>query len=460
MLKVRDCKSTKTKYRCYSPTSMTMAIQKIKETGAPIKTTAREFNLPEASLRHKLSGRVNPEATKSGPSPMFTQDEEVNFVEHLKFLALCGYGYSRSEVVDMASEYAACLNKRDRDHPLSFHWYTNFMSRWPELKIIKPCGLQNQRAKATTVECVSSYYKELRSILVKYNLTDKPERIYNVDEKGLSTSHNPPAVVTGVALKPVAVTSESMQTVTMIGCGNALGNSVPPFFVFPGSRMRQELLQGGCPGANGDVTKSGLSNSVVFRKYLSDHLLKYLPECSTDNPILILYDGHISHINISLINWAKSKNLILFILPAHTSHVLQPLDIGCFGPFERIYNKVSHKFMGDNCGQSISRYNICALGSSAYLKALSPENLRSSFKKAGIYPFNPNIVDASNFKPSEPLQQEEIPTTAVLEVSQSVPKCSTEFFASKEALVSAKKPPTKKRRCTVVSGKPITEDSI
>ena len=83
----------------------------------------------------------------------------------------------------------------------------------------------------------------------------------------------------------------------------------------------------------------------------------------------------IDHMSTCLINWAETENLmlfilpahtILFILPAHTSHVLQPLDIGCFGRFERIYNKVSHKFMRENCGKSITRYNICELGCSAY----------------------------------------------------------------------------------------------
>lgn len=33
---------------------------------------------------------------------MFSNAEETHFVEHLKFMSLCVYGYSRSEVADMA----------------------------------------------------------------------------------------------------------------------------------------------------------------------------------------------------------------------------------------------------------------------------------------------------------------------------------------------------------------------
>ncbi|KAL4231683.1 hypothetical protein ACF0H5_009262 [Mactra antiquata] len=99
---------------------MDNALLKVRETGAPIKTTARQYGVPEASLRHKLSGRVDPEATRSGPSPMFSQEEEAHFVEHLKFMSLCGYGYSRSEVVEMATEYAVFLNKRTSDNHCHF----------------------------------------------------------------------------------------------------------------------------------------------------------------------------------------------------------------------------------------------------------------------------------------------------------------------------------------------------
>ena len=86
---------SKWKYRCYSPTSMTAAYMKFKQTGAAIQTTAREFGVQKSSLRHKLSGRVNPEAVRSGPPPLFTQKEECCLADHLKFMASVRYGYSR-----------------------------------------------------------------------------------------------------------------------------------------------------------------------------------------------------------------------------------------------------------------------------------------------------------------------------------------------------------------------------
>jgi len=108
---------------------------------------------------------------------------------------------------------------------------------------------------------------------------------------------------------------------------------------------------------------------------------------SADQPILVLYDGHKSHVSLGVIDWTKAHNIILFSLPANSSHLLQPLDVGCFGPLSRIYNNSCHKFVRENhC--KITRYNIGELGTNAYVKGLSPENLRSSFRRTGIYPLN------------------------------------------------------------------------
>ena len=57
---------------------------------------------------------------------------------------------------------------------------------------MKPRGPEMQRAKATMLDCCTNYYNELNQVLTKYDLRDKPERIYNVDEKGLSASHKAP----------------------------------------------------------------------------------------------------------------------------------------------------------------------------------------------------------------------------------------------------------------------------
>lgn len=113
---------------------------------------------------------------------------------------------------------------------------------------------------------------------------------------------------------------------------------------------------------------------------------------------MTVYDGHLGHVSLHLIEWARENNIILFVLPPHTSHILQPMDLGCFGPFETIYQQEVHKFI--RSGRNITRYDVCNLACKAYEKALSPSNVRSAFKKSSIFPNNPNAVEIESTLPS------------------------------------------------------------
>jgi len=114
--------------------------------------------------------------------------------------------------------------------------------------------------------------------------------------------------------------------------------------------MLPELLKGASPGCNGTVSDTGYSNTDVFSSYVQNHFVNFVQCRDPSQPILLLYDGHRSHISLTLIQWAQRNNIILFVLPPHTSHLLQPMDVGCFGPFEKLYQQEVHKFMRQSVG--------------------------------------------------------------------------------------------------------------
>jgi len=87
------------------------------------------------------------------------------------------------------------------------------------------------------------------------------------------------------------------------------------------------LLDGASPCADGTVSATGWSNSEIFSAFTKDHLIKFLPSRDPGNPVLVLYAGHKSHVPISLIKWAKSEHIIVFVLPPH---LLTPTPtLGC-----------------------------------------------------------------------------------------------------------------------------------
>ena len=87
-------------------------------------------------------------------------------------------------------------------------------------------------------------------------------------------------------------------------------------------------------------------------------------------------------------------NIHLFVLPAHTFYITQPLDVAVFGPFKRYYYSECADYMRWNMGKTITRYQIASMACTAYLKAMSPWNIVSSFKKTGIFPLNKDAIAA------------------------------------------------------------------
>jgi hypothetical protein len=60
---------------------------------------------------------------------------------------------------------------------------------------------------------------------------------------------------------------------------------------------------------------------------------------------MLVLDGHESHESIEFQDYYKSHNIIALGLPPHSSHLTQPLDVGCFSVLKRIYSRQIEGFM-------------------------------------------------------------------------------------------------------------------
>ena len=146
-------------------------------------------------------------------------------------MAKVDYPYTRAEVINVTTEFASCLGKRFTEKALTYKWFYAFLGRWPELKVQRPKTISDLRANATSRDSISRYFSELGTILDKYSLKDRPECIYNVDEKGVQQNFKPTHVVGLAEGSTSVITSEKSNTTTILGCGNALGQKIPPYFV-------------------------------------------------------------------------------------------------------------------------------------------------------------------------------------------------------------------------------------
>ena len=84
-------------------------------------------------------------------------------------------------------------------------------------------------------------------------------------------------------------------------------------------------------------------------------------------------------------------NIRLLVLPPHTSHLLQPLDMSVFGPLKthlsRIINRITR--LGP---RQLQRPEWVKAYYDARDQALRPHNIWSGFRNTGLSPYNPSIV--------------------------------------------------------------------
>ena len=126
-------------------------------------------------------------------------------------------------------------------------------------------------------------------------------------------------------------------------------------------------------------------------------------------PVLLVLDGHGSHITIDVIEHARANEIHMLCLPSHTSHILQPLDVGVFKSFKSFFSKVYRQHMAKNPGCVITEDILASVVGGAFAQSHTPLNILGGFKKAGIYPFNPGEVSDRQLAPSKALKKHTSP---------------------------------------------------
>ena len=115
------------------------------------------------------------------------------------------------------------------------------------------------------------------------------------------------------------------------------------------------------------------------------------------SPRLLILDGHGSHITWEFVRFCKQRNIILFCLPLHFTHLLQPLDVGIFGPLQNFYRHQVDDY-SRNTEEGIKKSVFIPLLHKARLDGITRRNIEQAFATTGIVPLNPCQV-YSKLKP-------------------------------------------------------------
>ena len=110
-------------------------------------------------------------------------------------------------------------------------------------------------------------------------------------------------------------------------------------------------------------------------------------------PLLLLLDRHSTHYQPSVVRYVKENQIIMLCLLPHTTHETQPLECGVFAPLKSHWTPICHDFIQQNRTEVLTKFNFNSLFSKAWLHAVTPSIIISSFKTCGVYPFNAKAIE-------------------------------------------------------------------
>jgi hypothetical protein len=186
--------------------------------------------------------------------------------------------------------------------------------------------------------------------------------------------------------------------VSTVFCASASGNYIPPALIFPRQKINFQLKKGLPPDAVCFSSKNGWINSNIFLEWLKFFQSHVRP--TPAKKALLILDNHEAHRSIEAIEYAKENNIVILSLPPHTSHRVQPLDVGVFSSFKGRFEKIVSRWQKENPGRVITLYEMGELFTPAYLFAASPSNAINGFKQTGIPTCNIDIFNERDFMPA------------------------------------------------------------
>jgi len=375
--------------KTYTEASVQLAIQALdRKQFKSEKRAAAAYNVPRSTLQRRRAGTQSRRDSQPNSKNLTLLEEEV-LVRHVLDRDLRGWGLTKKSVEEMAN---SLLTAR-RGKLVGKNWVDNFVNRTPEIKTQWSRSYDRQRALTEDPRVISPWFTLVKSFQEKHGIQD--DDIYNFDETGFMMGMiSSQTIVTGSETygKRKRIQPGNREWVTAIICIGATGWAIPPFVIFAGKVQISSWYENELVPRDWiiEVSPNGWTNNKLAIAWLK-HFNKHTKARTKGTHRLLIIDGHESHNSEEFHKFCEEEKIIALCMPSHSSHLLQPLDVGCFSPLKRAYgNEIS--VLARNHTNHIAKETFLSAFKTAFNKAFTKENICASFRGAGLVPNEPEVV--------------------------------------------------------------------
>lgn len=309
---------------------------------------ARVFDVPLSTLRLRLAKSAKPASKNGGYNKKLSDMQEKIICEWLDRSARHGFPFRQEHIHQLACKILA--ESGISSPTLGKCWVKRFLKRHPHYHTRRNIPLDVRRHIQHNRDEILTFLRLYADVVQQFDITSN--NIWNMDETGCFIGVNKPThVVVPKSMKQAYINDpQNREWTTLIETVSGAGISIPPYIILTGKVHLAAWYETNLPKNYVlACTDNGFSNNIIGLSWL-EHFNKHT---FTNQSRLLIIDGHDSHISTEFIDYCYNHNIWPLCLPPHTTHLLQPLDVGCFQPLKH--------YLGLAVDASIRLYNPASL---------------------------------------------------------------------------------------------------
>ena len=327
---VREYKRKRTK--TYTPEDLNDAVKKIKEGSMTLRKAHNKYKIPLGTLSNHVHSKGKG-YSKAGRPSVFDEETELAMANHLVCLGEWGFPFDTLDI-RMFAKQVLCEEGRnvpqfDQNLP-SKESAILFLKRQRETIGLRRCQNLAPSKAAVSAEDVNAFLNNLQQSMREADgSTLPPNNVFNYDETNLSDNPGTKMCIFKRKTKyPERIRSSSKTAVSLMFCGSASGQMLPPYVVYKSENLWTTWTEGGPENCRYNRSRSEWFDATTFADWFE---FTFIPHCRLiEGRKVIIGDSLSSHFSKRVLNLSEQSNITFICLPPNSTHLLQPLDVAFF----------------------------------------------------------------------------------------------------------------------------------
>lgn len=256
-------------YSDYSNETLQECLREIISGRISQRKAAEKYKIPRRTIYNKIKSKHQ---NRPGKQPVFSSYEENEFTNCIISMAEFGFPVNLTELRHIIKNYLNQCGrqiKMFKDNYPGREWVKCFLQRHPRLSQRFAENVKRSRAAvdANILRCfINNLGQELEDVPV--------ENIWNFDETNLTDDPGKKKVIVKKGCKyPETIRNASKTSISVMFCGSASGELLPPCVVHRASHMWTTWTENGLKGCRYNATKSGWFDAAIFTDWFESQIV-------------------------------------------------------------------------------------------------------------------------------------------------------------------------------------------